>query len=59
MRQRGFQAGDAEGGALEFHLLFVEGVGRVVGGDRVDGAVDDALNQRFAVGSGRSGGFIL
>ena len=49
-RQRGFQAGDAEGGALELDLLLVEGVRRVVGGDGVDGAVDDALDQGIAIG---------
>src|SRR6266567_8660337 len=38
-RQRGFEPGDTEGGALEFHLLFVGGVRSVVGGDGVDGAV--------------------
>src|SRR5271157_1143658 len=47
--QRGLKAGDAEGSTLELDLLLVEGVGRVVGGNRVYGAVDDALYQSIAI----------
>ena len=43
--QRGFQAGDTKGGALELDFLLVEGVRRVVGGDGVDGAVENAFDQ--------------
>src|ERR1700733_5693426 len=50
--QRGFQAGDAEAGALELDLLFVGSVGGVVGGDGVDGAVGERNQNRFAVGGG-------
>ncbi len=50
--QRRLQAGDAEGGALELDLLLVKGVGRMVGGDGVDGAVENAFDQGVAVGGG-------
>ena len=35
----GFEAGDAIGRALELDLLLMRGMGSVVGGDAVDGAV--------------------
>ena len=58
--QRGFESDDAHGGALELDLLLVKGVGRVVGGDGVDGAVGDAARSwRRDRRAERSGGFIL
>src|ERR1019366_3023481 len=47
---RGLQSSDAEGGALELHFLFVEGVGRVIGCNRVDRSVDNTVDQRGPVG---------
>ena len=43
------------GRLVELHLLVVHGVGRVVGGDAVDGAVAQALEQRPAVGLAAQG----
>ena len=45
----GFKAGNTERAAFEFLHLFAARVGRVVGRDGVDGAVDDALDDRFHV----------
>jgi len=53
--QRCFQAGDAVGRAFEFLLLFVSRMGRVIGGNRVNGALDDALKHRLTVGLGAQG----
>ncbi len=49
--QRGLQADDAVGRVLELHFLLVHRVRRVVGGDRVHHAVEDALDHGVAVGS--------
>ena len=49
-RERGFKSGDAERRALEFHLLFVGGVGSVIGGDGVDRAVGERGQDGFAIG---------
>ncbi len=38
------------GGALELDLLFVAGVGGVVGGDAVDGAVEEGGDDSLTVG---------
>ena len=54
MRQRCFQSGDAEGSALELDLLLVKGVRRVIGGDGVDRPVEDAFDQRLAIGRRRA-----
>ena len=51
-RQRGFQPGDAERGALEFDLLFVDGVRGMIGSDGVHGAVGKRDDNRFAVSRG-------
>src|ERR1019366_4015393 len=40
------------GSALEFDLLFVEGMGSMVGSDGIDGAVGDAGDHGVAVGGG-------
>ena len=48
-RERGFEADDAEGRAIEFHI-FAGGMMRgVVGGDGVHGAIGESGNQRGAV----------
>ena len=49
-RERGFQSGDAERGALEFHLFLVGGVGRMVGGDGVHRAVGERSQDSFKIG---------
>ena len=49
--QRSFQAGDPEGGAFELDDLFVRRVGRVVGGDRINGAVGQRHQDGLAIGS--------
>ena len=51
-REGGFQPYDAHRTALEAARLFLGGVRRVVGGDHVDRAVAQALEQRVAVGGG-------
>ncbi len=51
----GFEAGDAEGGAGEVLIFFELGVGGVVGGDDVEDAVDETLQERGVVGSGAQG----
>ncbi len=48
--ERGFKAGDAVGRVLELDFLFVRGMRRVVGGDGVDNAVEDAFDHGVAVG---------
>ena len=48
-RQRRFEAGDAEGRAVEFNVLARGMMRSVVGGDRVDAAVGEACDQRVAV----------
>ncbi len=47
--ERGLEAGDAVGGALELDLFLVRGVGGVVGGDAVDGAVEQGFDDRETV----------
>ena len=51
-RERGLEPGDAERRLLEGHLLLVPRVRRVIGGDAVEGAVAQALEEREAVGFG-------
>jgi hypothetical protein len=53
--QRRLQAADAEGGVVELAQLVLDGVGRVVGGDGVDGAVQQAAQAGLGVG-GRAQG---
>ena len=52
----GFELGAAEGGFVEGDVDFVAGVGRVVAGDAVDGAVVEALHQEVKVELGSEGG---
>ena len=46
---RGFQTNHSEGCALELHLLFVRGMGRVVGCDSIHGSVGQRHQQRLAI----------
>ena len=48
--ERGFEAGNAVGRALKLDFFFVACVGGVVGGEAVDGAVGEALEEGLAVG---------
>ena len=48
----GLEAGHAHRRLLERHLLFLRRVRGVVGGDALDRAVAQALDQRLAVGLG-------
>ena len=48
--ERGLEAGDAVGRALELHFLLVHGVGRMVGGDGIHHAIEDGLDHGVAVG---------
>src|SRR5271157_2806392 len=57
--QRGFKSGDAEGSALELHLLFVGRVGGMIGGDGVHGAVGERDQDGFEVGGGAQRGIHL
>jgi hypothetical protein len=57
--QRGFEADDPVRRELKLNFLFVHCVRRVIGGDRVHNAVENAFDHRVAVGAERSGGFIL
>ena len=57
--QSSFQAGDAEGSALELDLFLVKRMRSVIGGDGVDGAVEDASIRASRSAIERSGGFIL
>ncbi len=50
--QRGFQAGNAEGGAVEFPVFFVQRVRSMVGGNAIHRAIDQAGQQGFAVSAG-------
>ena len=50
----GFEADDAEGALLELLHLLAAGVGRVVGGDGIDDAGDDAVDQRGGVAARRA-----
>ena len=43
--ERCLEAGDAEGRLLERHLLLLAGVRSVVGGDRLDRAVEECLDE--------------
>lgn len=43
------EADDAEGGFVEFDVFFVIGVGSVVCGDDVEGAVEEAGDESLAV----------
>ena len=54
--QRGFEAGDAVGSAVELLLFFVRGVGRVIGSDGVDGAVEEAFDHGGAIALGAQRG---
>ena len=49
--ERGFKAGDAVRRQLEFDFLLVHRVRRVIGGDRVHHAVENALDHGVAIGS--------
>ena len=53
--QRGFEAGDAVGSPVELLLFFVRGVGRVIGSDGVDGAVEEAFDHGGAIAFGAQG----
>ena len=53
--ERGFKAGDAVGRVLKLDFFFVGGVGRVVGGDGVNHAVENGLDHGVAVGRGAQG----
>ena len=57
--QRGFEAGDAVGSPVELLLFFVRGVGRVIGSDGVDGAVEEAFDHGGAIAFGAQGGIHL
>ncbi len=48
----GLKAGRAHGRLLEGHFLLIARVGSVVGGDAVDGAVAQAIDERLAIGLG-------
>src|SRR5260370_19517873 len=48
-RERGFEAEDAEGRAVEFHILEGWLMRGVIGGDGIDGAVGQAGEKGFAV----------
>ena len=50
--ERGLEAGDAVGSALKLNLFLMRGVRRVVGGDAVDRAVQQRLDQGEAIGLG-------
>jgi len=51
-RQRGFQSRNAKRRALKFHLLFVSGMGSVVGGNGIDCAVGNRDQDGFTIGRG-------
>ena len=57
--ERGLEANHAERGLLELHVLFHRRVGRVIGGDGVDGPVGQRLAQRRDVAVVRRGGLHL
>ena len=48
--ERGFNAGDAVGGAFELDFLFVQRVRRMIGGDAVDGAFEQGGDDGLAIG---------
>ena len=54
-----FKPDDAERTALELLHLFVAGMRRMIGGDRVDGAVHKPFVTASTSPRSRSGGFIL
>ena len=57
--ERGFESGDAERRAVEFHIFARGMVRRVIGGDGVDAAIGEAGDQASRSAREASGGFIL
>ena len=54
-----FDAHHAEGALFQSFCFFLGAVGRVVGGNHVDGAVQNTLHQRFPVFGATQGGIHL